>query len=321
MLNKLVMILIILTTYACGKTSDNGLTATSKEFIVNGKEINVNTSVEIEKIIYRSVVPIVVIKNNEYKLCTGTIVSDKYILTASHCLLKMNEISFNNNNSINSIPTVTNDEIFVILNNKVDINNFKINHYKYAEVENFFVNEKSMLAFFEVDSPTHDLAKLKKSIYDLAIIKLKHKIDYDRKTHVNLIPINNGYKLNTNKNIYIAGFGSSYHDAKDINSTKGNLRIANSKITELDKVRKFFKIKGKPFRSIYHPYQLYSGTCYGDSGGPAFTLHKNNLYLVGVLYGAVPNKSNYLCGTEYGSYYMSLTDLEISKWIHDIIGN
>lgn len=158
--------------------------------------------------------------------------------------------------------------------------------------------DAALFARFErISIPTVDAADLARPEDDIAIVKLYAEAPRDAVSASIAGPDTN---LNTGDMLVIAGFGSTQADAADA----GILRKATIPLTAVDQELSLLRFTEQA-RS-----PEFKGSCFGDSGGPAYLVKDDQLLVVGVASGG-----DYRCRER--SIYTDVRNYK--KWIMSVI--
>ena len=249
---------------------------------------------------------IVAIYNTDYNsICTGTLISNNVVLTAAHC-----------------VPEKA-SHVKIVFSNNVD---YMLN-----------TNEQDVLKKYVLRATDFKVSKtwdpenetIEHNTGDIALIKFKGTIPSEFKVAKILEDdsfIKNGTKIT------IAGFGVDFVDAsKEVNPKKyKNLdsAVSNGEVICEDKIKgnyiNCFEVEKTgdgilrqaeaPLKYFieteFHLNETVSGTCNGDSGGPAFIKVKGEFFLLGVT-----SRGTELCD-EVGVYTNAVY---YKTWIADTI--
>lgn len=131
----------------------------------------------------------------------------------------------------------------------------------------------SLFAQFErLATATLSPADLARPEDDIAVVKLEAEAPRDAMPAAIAGPDTN---LNTGDLLVIAGFGSTQADSSD----SGILRKATIPLTAVDQELFQLKFTGQARSSEF------KGSCFGDSGGPAYLAKDDQLHVVGIASG------------------------------------
>ena len=193
-----------------------------------------------------------------FGLCSGIRLNSTTILTAAHCISKMESMRVINGKSI--LAGIQNKEIY--------------------EIQNIMIH-----AFY--DDPNY---RSEKRFYDIAMIRLKNPLPY-KDDVANVIdqfytPTTAQFgsiKLSSDENLnvasllspIIAGFGFAFHKTSDLKQVNRTVGVLNESPVHL-------RIAEYNQRVINIHTTEISQACLGDSGGPLYIWRENKYYIQGL---------------------------------------
>ncbi len=294
---RLLIVSILFALASCVQNSTQQDPKIKNSSIMNGSVVKAGAPIAAS---------IVAVYNTSYNsICTGTLISDNVVVTAAHCA-----------------PEKASHVKIVFSNNA----NLMINARE-QDVLKEFVLKATDFRVSNTWDPNNETVE--HNTGDIALIKFR-----------GVIP--NGYKvapileddtyINRGDKIIIAGYGVDYVDAtKEINPTKyKNLdkAVTNGEVFCADKVKGKYincyevektgdgilRQSAAPLKYFleteFHLNERDSGTCNGDSGGPAFVKLNNEYFLLGVT-----SRGSELCD-DVGVYTNAVY---YKEWINDTI--
>lgn len=267
-------LLLLLLLISCGKNSNDSLTSFKSGHIVGGRE-----AVPGDKVLLSTVGLLRIKSNNIRKACTGTLISPDLVLTAGHCIK-----SFHLDD-----PTPA-KEMAIWPSGHMPSEGFtNVDHGKMIGVESYIVHP-SFFGILEKKNPEDN--------YDIALLKLSRKIPADKR-FVSLVSSRNNYPEGTN--IFLAGYGLIDNIAENghVRPPKENtqLRVTNNYIYQYNTGT--FEVDQSNRR----------GTCFGDSGGPAYIEKNNELVLFGITSGPTKYRNQRVVSNEVCYLFISYTDV------------
>ena len=296
-MRRYLIVSILFVFASCIKSPSDTTANIKNSSIMNGTEVKTGTPIAAS---------IVAIYNKSYEsICTGTLIANNVVLTAAHC-----------------VPEKA-SHVKIVFSNNVD---YMINAKEQDVLKKYVLSATD----FKVSStwdPENET--IEHNTGDIALIKFRGTIPSGYKVATMLEDdslIKNGAKVT------IAGFGVNYVDAsKEINPKKyKNLdsAVSNGEVICEDKIKgkyiNCFEVEKTgdgilrqaeaPLKYFleteFHLNETVSGTCNGDSGGPAFIKIKGQFFLLGVT-----SRGTELCD-EVGVYTNAVY---YKDWIADTI--
>jgi len=186
-------------------------------------------------------------KATGYSECGGSLINDRYILTAAHCMdtkgLKPEAVKI-------TLGAHSQDDRW---KNQLEVASFKVHERWTGSVSNG---------------------------NDIAIIRLKTPLKFD---HVKIAPICLA-GFNTRDDLFVTGWGNQADGLKTVSATE--LYYGDLKQNPDSKCHKFFGSSFKT-NATHVCAGLETGTCQGDSGGPVSVRKNGHVYQYSIVsYGA-----------------------------------
>lgn len=252
-------------TFACVGCSFQNKNTSEVQFNQKSNSIINGVPVTTGNALAKSVVGLMFKNPVWYTGCTGSVLGDRFILTAAHCLASAHADALMVNFSLNT-PTYEQQS-----NPKTAIAD--------ADIEKAFVVRK--VRSFLIN-PKYN----KSGDHDLAIILLEDKIPADA-VPVTLLP---------DQYLDVANYKTTLDDQPHPITLIGFGVISENPATDTDVLR-MTSVPGKFENQFVVTDQTHgSGGCNGDSGGPAFFEIGKVTYQVGVTHG--PNPGSRTCHEE-----------------------
>ena len=268
-MRRLLIVTILFVFTSCVQSPSNNEVNVKNASVMNGIIVKEGTPIAAS---------IVGIYNSYYNsICTGTLISNNVILTAAHC-----------------VPEKA-SHVKIVFSNNID---YMVNARE-QDVLKQFVLPATDFKVSPIWDPNNETVE--HNTGDIALIKFRGVIPTGFKVATIL---NDDSKIKRGAMITLAGFGVDYVDAsKEINPSKyKNLDLAISQgevicqDNDKGKYLNCYKVEKSgegvlrqttaPLKYFleteFHVNERLSGTCNGDSGGPAFINLNGEYFLLGV---------------------------------------
>ncbi|RWS26437.1 serine protease 27-like isoform X1 [Leptotrombidium deliense] len=209
---------------------------------------------------------------SDFYFCAGTLVNNRWIITAAHCMYNENLFSF----------------VAVVGALKMT-SEAKKSHRKYA-IEKFKIHPNY------THSPYF--------MYDIAVVKLKSDVVFDNYTGVACLPSNDmSDPEQIFDNLVVAGFGKTSADSLSSSEILMDVDLQQRNQSECKQIynRKRERYTDKHICANDQGKDV----CNGDSGGPLLTRRRGSLFFVGAVSWGV------ICGGyKYPSVFTRITAYE-----------
>lgn len=291
-MKNIFLIAVALVAVSCGNSSGNNSTLINKGAIMNGSDVKNDDQIK------NHVVAVIDLERGG--ICTGTIIASNIVVTAAHCA-----------------PEKTKDLVIVFA-----LDAYAMLNTLEPDFKRTYTRSVSHFKYHEGYNPENDTRE--EDVDDIAILKFRGELP-DSYAPAPFLTLADRKELNLGKMAIVAGYG-----VNDVKTTKINPRkypkleeaiaygevICNDNLTlcmTVESTGEGLLRKGKaPIFSKSQKEVVLdekrSGTCNGDSGGPAFIFKDNKYYLFGVT-----SRGGALCDDE-GVYTNAL---EYIDWIEE----
>ncbi|MFA6017211.1 MAG: trypsin-like serine protease [Patescibacteria group bacterium] len=224
-------------------------------------------------------------KSNLYDVtyCTGSLISSRYVVTASHCVVEWDHKTgrfINKNLNPNSIGIA------------LGFNNLKTD---LINKDHILVFGSEIIRDPELDLP-QDFKHFKK---EFALIKINKTIDLNKFKSISFI--SNSSLSNSNSSVMTLGYGDTQYFIPNFLGLLKNITLNIKPQSSLD--------KPKTGLSKYDGYIIVNayrkGIATGDSGGPLLIWKNNKWNLIGISAKVEPSQEN------VGEFYSYFTDISL----------
>jgi secreted trypsin-like serine protease len=298
MMKKLCLITLSIVLTSCNNGSsplnkDNNLNISDKTPLVQNGDVSTNANIN-------AIVP--AIENTKLgTLCSSTLITPEYILTAAHCVVQMKYKLYGDVYGNNDISQAKDIKVLYPSNPSIGAVNLINNRasYKVANVKKITIHHGAYKGAATTADGSLSIID-ETEINDLAIIQLESPIILSSNYKYPQLA-NESYKQFSQ--LITAGYGlnsgTGVVKPDPYNGQSGVLRTAN---TQLERYRGSNKL----VNIIKYDNGVYYKTCQGDSGGPDFIVQNSNLVIVGV--------HSFGSGKDCGIFYSPGTSVSVNAY-------
>jgi secreted trypsin-like serine protease len=276
---------ILLTTAslsACNSGATSGTQATTQNNPAKSTLVQNGSPVSDPRL--NSMVPLIYIQvsSTSGAICTGTLIDNQTILTASHCVLDMAAKASNTDYKASDVTQPSN--ITILFSNDptmpVDINDQTSidNSIRYT-VSKIYVHKDAFRGAQVLANDAGFNITNNADLNDLAILKLSTKVPTSDYAYPNLATANP--KIGQTETIagYGVDLGSGVKIQDPESGQSGLLRSASTKVSNLEANGLLIDMGAN---ITQNSSSYYTKICQGDSGGPDFIDNGTNLTITGV---------------------------------------
>ncbi|GFS73380.1 transmembrane protease serine 5, partial [Nephila pilipes] len=192
-------------------------------------------------------------------VCSGALISKKYILTAARCFFRKESLKI-----MNCLGSNTTAECY----------NPMSNYTIHLLGKNKLRRKKSKIKRIVI----HPRFNYIKAINDVALIELKHPLECNKRTSPICLPTNKEMYKDGQK-IFVAGWGKN-----DVFESEGHERLREGVMKEIpSKYCKWYRLPNKTLQQYHCAVGTNQTSCYGDSGSSAFIQSENRFYSLGIV--------------------------------------